>query len=101
MLNSEMLLNAMIDIDDEYILKTDIMLEYHGPEISKRHLIGRTVLTAAVLTALLTVAAVAAGFWGRKGRTAELPPDTAGHEQRVIIPNGFKDSPTYKGSLEW
>lgn len=101
MLNSEMLLKAMTGIDDEYILKTDIMLEYRSPKIKKHHLIGRTVLIAAVIATLLTVAAVAASFWGRKDRTEKLPPDNAGHEQQVIIPNGFKDSPTYIGSLEW
>ena len=101
MLNSSMLLSAMSGIEDEYILKTDKMLCYSVAESKKRSLSPRTLLIAAVIAGLLSAAAFAASYWGRKDRSEVLPPDAAGYERQIIIPNGFKESPTYKGSLEW
>ena len=101
MLNSSMLLSAMSGSEDEYILKTDKMLCYSGAESKKRSLSPRTLLIAAIIAGLLSAAAFAAGYWGRKDRSETLPLDAAGYERQIIIPNGFKESPTYKGSLEW
>ena len=72
MLNSEMLLDAISGLDDTYILKADRMLGYRNAGNAKGRKLGRTLLIAAIITALLTVAAVAVGISINKRHQQEI-----------------------------
>ena len=95
------ILSAMSGIRNGYVEDTAAAMGYMEAGKKTGGRIWRTVLIAAVIAALMTAAALASGLLGRGEREAELPPDTRGEERSVYIPNGFKDSPTYKGSAEW
>lgn len=95
------ILDAMSGIRNEFVEDTAVSMGYLEVKKSGSKKIWRTILIAAVIASLLTAVAVAAGLLGRKDRQAQLPPDTRGQERYTFIPNGFKESPTYMGSLEW
>ncbi len=95
------ILKAMSGIREEFVEDTACAMGYLESKKTGHRKIWRTVLIAAVIAGLLTAAAMASGLLGRKERQAQLPPDAGGQERYTFIPNGFKESPTYKGSLEW
>lgn len=102
MLNNYSLLKAFSYLDEGDIEQAAESMGYCEIHTKIHHKnIWKTALIAAIIACLLSVAAFAVGYWGRKNRTQMLPPDNAGHEQQVVIPNGFTESATFKGSLEW
>ncbi|MGI5977253.1 MAG: hypothetical protein ACOX68_06125 [Candidatus Limivicinus sp.] len=100
-MNSKNLLYAMEGIRSEFVEDTAAAMAYTGRRTVKIKKIWRTALIAAVIAALLTAAAYAAGLFGLNARKAELPPDSQGNARCAVIPNGFRDSDTFKGSAEW
>ena len=92
-------LDAMGGISPQYIEECGIALGYL-PGKQKRSPV-RVILIAAALAALLSATALAAGLWGRADRLAEMPSGPYGGAQEALIPNGFRGTPTYQGSMEW
>ncbi len=79
------------------------ILSAHEPVSAgcSRSKIGRMILIAAVLTALLTMTAAALTLLSRAQRMADMPDDPYGETRAAEIRNGVKGSPTYLGTAEW
>ena len=101
MLKREELLDAMSGIREEDILAAARAMGYLPGAAGHRRSFLRPLLIAAVLAALLTATAVAAGLLGRARRLAPMPPDRSGEARQAEIVNGFRGSPTYQGSAQW
>ena len=93
------IMEAIGGIAPEYVEDCGIALGYLP---RKQHRIKlRSLLIAAAITALLVATVVASGIYSRKNRLAEMPAGSLGEHREVLIPNGFKGTPTYLGSSEW
>lgn len=101
MLKSNEILYAMAGIRTKFVEDTAAAMLYSGVKSRSTKKLGRTLLIAAVIAALLTVGAFAAGVFFPSQRKAEMPPDSMGNQRYALIPNGFKDSDTFNGSAEW
>lgn len=85
-------------IRDAYVLEADERLRLFREKKHRiRGTLWRTLLIAAVLTALLGATAYAAGLLGLRERI--FPVD--GTEKVVVVPNGLKGTKTYAGTGAW
>ena len=85
-------------IRDAYVLEAGERLRlFREKKHRSRGTLWRTLLIAAVLTALLGATAYAAGLLGLRERI--FPVD--GTEKVVVVPNGLKGTKTYAGTGEW
>lgn len=121
MLDSFALLRAMRGIRDEYIEDVASVLNYKANANPKTHRFNRklwsTLLVAAILISLFTVAAYALGWFGLRDRMIESVPESepivtessfaadspasAAEPKRWVSLNGYKDSPEYQANAEW
>lgn len=121
MLDSFALLRAMRGIRDEYIEDAASVLNYKANANPKTHRFNRklwsTLLVAAILVSLFTVAAYALGWFGLRDRMIESVPESepivtessfaadspasAAEPKRWVSLNGYKDSPEYQANAEW
>ena len=85
-------------IRDVYVLEAGERLHlFREKKHRSRRTLWRTLLIAAVLTALLGATAYAAGLLGLRERI--FPVD--GTEKVVVVPNGLKGTKTYAGTGAW
>lgn len=85
-------------IRDVYVLEAGERLRlFREKKHRSRGTLWRTLLIAAVLTALLGATAYAAGLLGLRERI--FPVD--GTEKVVVVPNGLKGTKTYAGTGAW
>ncbi len=85
-------------IRDTYVLEAGERLNlFREKKHRSRRTLWRTLLMAAVLTALLGATAYAAGFLELKERIFPVE----GTERVVVVPNGLKGTQTYAGTGEW
>ena len=111
MLNAYSILEAVGEVREDYVRDTAEFLQVGEAARAHRHIrLWRTLLIAAVLTALFTATAYAAGWFGIGQRSIETEiPEPAWLEPDQEKPqtyhwvslNGFKDSPEYKANAEW
>ena len=93
------LFENMDQIPDSFVLKADAALglsRRRQRKTYKRKLL-RTLLIAAVITALLGATAYAMGLLGLSERVFPVE----GTEKVVVVPNGLKGTKTYEGTGEW
>ncbi len=101
-MNSKQLLTAFGYINDSYIYDTCTalgigMAEKRDKRVATRKLT-RVLLAAALITALLTVAAYAAGWFGLAGLKTDE--STVEGLSRISL-QGLADTPESKGAAEW
>ena len=111
MLNAYSILEAVGEVREDYVRDTAEFLYLDEPARPHRRIrLWRTLLIAAVLTALFTATAYAAGWLGIGQRSIEtevpkpawLDPEQATPQTyHWVSLNGFKDSPEYKANAEW
>ena len=97
--NSLYLFENLGQIPDSFVLKADAALgltKRKQRKTGKRKLL-RTLLIAAVITALLGATAYAMGLLGLRERIFPVE----GTEKVVVVPNGLKGTKTYEGTGEW
>lgn len=106
MRNSERLIQAIGNIDDEIIDRVGREFAREEASISPGRStakIRRILLLAAAIAALLTATAYAAGWFGL--RTRVIPPETAEPQSQVstggISRNAYADTPEGRAFMEW
>ncbi len=113
MLKKDMLMKALTDVDDEYIFETWAAMNSdsvkHGKNYKK---MGRVMLIAAVVAALMAVTAYAAGWFSIKDRMVpsdvkidycEAPgvEDKGPQSVKEMSPSGLWDSPAALALRDW
>lgn len=113
MLKNDMLMKALTDVDDEYIFETWAAMNSdsvkHGKNYKK---MGRVMLIAAVVAALMAVTAYAAGWFSIKDRMVpsdikidycEAPgvEDKGPQSVKELSPSGLWDSPAALAVRDW
>lgn len=107
MRNSERLIQAIGNIDDEIIDQISGELDRGEAEAPRRRStvkIRRIFILAAVIGALLIATAYAAGWFGLRSRV--IPPETAETQNQVssgggISRNAYADTPEGRAFMEW
>ena len=108
MLNKDKLVDAFNEIDPEYINSARDRMGYGGREKPKKTLhVFRTVLIAAVITALMVGTAYAADLFGLKSKAIPAEDHYVHDRERNPVQasylslNGVAGSREYQATAEW
>lgn len=109
-MNTEMIIDAFTDIEDDYIMSAKRFLGYGRIKAkqNKAKKVWRTILIAAIITTLLAITAYATGWFGLSSRVTDapdivLPPNYAEPSETIgfISMNGYTGSPEAQAHAEW